>query len=187
MPRVGTFSRGVSGYHPGIENSASAIQERKRRIGVEPRMNLRPVTLREANDFVEAFHRHNQPVAGGRFAIGLEESNELVGVAIVGRPIARQIEHHYTAEVLRTCTNVNAGKGAVSKLYAACWRAWRAMGGTRLITYTLKSESGASLRGAGWRVIGEVTGTHNGWSRESRLREWQPVMGQQKLRWEVTA
>lgn len=149
-------------------------------------MNLRPVTLAEANEFVANFHRHNRPTLGGRFAIGLEQSGELVGVAIVGRPIARQIEHHYTAEVLRTCTNEKAEKGSVSKLYAACWRAWRAMGGTRLITYTLKTESGASLRGAGWTLIGEVKPItkSNGWL--TRHREWQPVMGQQKLRWEMT-
>lgn len=147
-------------------------------------MNLRPITLREANEFVESFHRHNEPTVGGRFAIGLEQSGELVGVAVVGRPIARQVEHHFTAEVLRTCTNDKAGKGAVSMLYAACWRAWRAMGGTRLITYTLKTESGASLRGAGWKIVGECGGQE--WSRPSRRREWQPVMGQQKLRWEVS-
>ncbi len=147
-------------------------------------MKLRPITLAEANSFVDSWHRHNSPTVGGRFAIGLEDSGELVGVAIVGRPIARQVEHHFTAEVLRTCTNERARKGAVSKLYAACWRAWRAMGGTRLITYTLKTESGASLRGAGWKVIAEVPATA-GWSRVTRLREWQPVNGQQKLRWEV--
>lgn len=145
-------------------------------------MNLRPITLREANEFVEAFHRHNEPTVGGRFAIGLEADGDLCGVAIVGRPIARQVEHHFTAEVLRTCTKPGAQKGAVSMLYAACWRAWRAMGGTRLITYTLKSESGASLRGAGWKVIGECGGQT--WSRPSRHREFQPIFGQQKLRWE---
>jgi hypothetical protein len=148
-------------------------------------MQLRPITLQEANEFVANFHRHNKPTAGGRFSIGLEESGELVGVAIVGRPVARQVEHHFTAEVLRTCTRPTAPKGAVSKLYAACWRAWRAMGGTRLITYTLKTESGASLRGAGWRIVGEVAVTKDGWNRASRSREWQPVFGQQKLRWEV--
>lgn len=148
-------------------------------------MKLCPVTLEEANDFVANFHRHNRPTTGGRFAIGIEQDGELVGVAIVGRPIARQIEHHYTAEVLRTCTSTSAEKGAVSKLYAACWRAWRAMGGTRLVTYTLKTESGASLRGAGWKLIGEVKPltASNGWL--SRDRQWQPVMGQQKLRWEM--
>lgn len=150
-------------------------------------MTLCPITISEANDFVASYHRHNNPTVGGRFAIGLSESGELVGVAIVGRPIARQIEHHYTAEVLRTCTNSKAPKGAVSKLYAACWRAWHAMGGTRLITYTLKTESGASLRGAGWKTIAEVAAAPNGWGRESRPREWQPVIGQQKLRWEVEA
>jgi hypothetical protein len=147
-------------------------------------MNLRPITLQEANEFVANFHRHNKPTVGGRFSIGLEQDGELVGVAIVGRPIARQLEHHFTAEVLRTCTNDKAEKGAVSKLYAACWRAWKAMGGTRLITYTLNSESGASLRGAGWKVIAEVRGADT-WSRSSRPREWQPITGQQKLRWEI--
>jgi len=148
-------------------------------------MNLRPITLEEANQFVLNFHRHNRPTVGGRFAIGLEDSGELCGVAIVGRPIARQIEHHYTAEVLRTCTNPKAPKGAVSKLYAACWRAWRAMGGTRLLTYTLTTESGASLRGAGWKRIGEVPASKPGQGWQSRDREWQPIMGQQKLRWEI--
>ena len=149
-------------------------------------MNLRPITLAEANEFVACFHRHNRPTIGGRFAIGLDSSGELCGVAIVGRPIARQIEHHFTAEVLRTCTNDKAEKGAVSMLYAASWRAWKAMGGTRLITYTLKTESGSSLRGAGWKIIGEVQGAEPGHGWQSRRREWQPVMGQQKLRWEVS-
>lgn len=73
-------------------------------------------------------------------------------------------------------------------LYSACWRAWRAMGGKRLITYTLKSESGSSLKGAGWRIVGECKPTEKGWRKNDRLnlrREWQPVMGQQKLRWEA--
>lgn len=150
-------------------------------------MNLCPITLREANDFVRSFHRHNRETQGGRFAIGLTADHQLVGVAIVGRPVARQIDQHATAEVLRTCTTPEAPKGAVSKLYAACWRAWRAMGGTRLITYTLKTESGASLRGAGWKVIAEVEPNRDGWSRNERIREWQPIYGQQKLRWEVSA
>jgi len=57
-----------------------------------------------------------------------------------------------------------------------------------LITYTLASESGASLRGAGWKVIAECKPSA-GWNREKlgRLREWQPIYGQAKFRWEISA
>jgi hypothetical protein len=150
-----------------------------------------PMSLREANDYVESFHRHNGRTArdGGKFAIGLDHVGRLVGVAIVGNPLSATLMDGFTAEVLRTCTNEEAPKGAVSKLYAQCWRIWQAMGGKRLITYTLKTESGASLRGANWRVVGETKPMKEGqgvWRKKDHLtREWQPVYGQQKLRWEA--
>lgn len=153
-------------------------------------MNRRPVTLREANDFVENFHRHNGRTSrdGGKFAIGAEEGGELVGVAIVGNPLSATFMDGYTAEVLRVCTSEKAPLGCCSMLYQACWRAWKAMGGNRLVTYTLKSESGASLRGAGWKIVGQTKAVADGWRKNDHLndrREWQPVMGQQKLRWEA--
>jgi len=160
-------------------------------LKVAKKLEVIPVTLREANDFVEQFHRHNKRTArnGGRFAIGATTGKEMVGVAIVGNPLSATFMDGYTAEVLRTCTSPNAPKGAVSFLYAACWRVWRAMGGLKLITYTLKSESGASLRGAGWKVVGEVK-PHDAWRAKSKQdgleREWQPIYGQMKLRWEKT-
>ena len=149
------------------------------------KLQVIPISLREANDFVTSFHRHNGRTSrdGGKFAIGASTDEQLVGVAIVGRPIARLLDNAYTAEVLRTCTSPEAPKGAVSFLYAACWRIWRAMGGAKLITYTLTSESGASLRGAGWKVVAELP-AHSGWNRTGRERNWQPIYGQQKLRWE---
>ena len=148
-------------------------------------MIIVPITIKEANEFVLNFHRHNRPTLGGKWAIGLEHDGILVGVAICGRAVARNLDDRFTAEVTRTCTNEEAPKGAVSKLYAACWRAWKAMGGRRMITYTLKSESGASLRGAGWKIIAELPPS-KGWNRSSRIREWQPIYGQMKLRWEVS-
>lgn len=147
-------------------------------------MTVVPLNITEANQFVLSFHRHNKPTVGGKFALGVAFDSELVGVAIVGRPICRHLDKDGTAEVLRTCTNNKAPKGAVSKLYAACWRAWRAMGGQKIITYTLKSESGASLRGAGWAVVYESKTNNNPWNSKTRQREWQPVFGQLKLRWE---
>jgi hypothetical protein len=148
-------------------------------------LTIVPMTIREANAYVGQFHRHNRPVRGAKFALGVSDGSGLVGVALVGRPVARNLQDGYTAEVLRTCCQEPAPKGANSCLYGAAWRAWRAMGGKRLITYTLATESGASLRGAGMKVVAEVRpGT--GWSREGREREWQPIYGQQKLRWEVS-
>jgi len=151
-------------------------------------MTVVPITLREANDFVESFHRHNGRTArdGGKFALGLE-TDELVGVAIVGNPLSATLMQRGVAEVLRVCVNKNAPKNSCSKLYGACWRVWRAMGGHKLLTYTLQSESGASLKGAGFSVVGE-TSPHSGWGRnrkkDNRTREWQPIYGQLKFRWE---
>lgn len=146
-----------------------------------------PMTLREANDFIETYHRHNGRTTrnGGKFAIGASDGEQLIGVAIVGRPLARLYQDGFTAEVLRVCVLPDAPKGANSFLYAACWRAWKAMGGKRLITYTLKVESGASLRGAGWEVLHEVAPAPKGWSRDGRERRWQAIYGQQKLCWAV--
>lgn len=148
-------------------------------------MKLVPMNLEEANLFVGAFHRHNKPVIGHRFSIGLNHDNELIGVAIVGRPVSRVLDCAQVAEITRLCVRDNSPKGACSKLYRACWRAWLAMGGMKLITYTLQTESGASLRGAGFKIVGEVKG--RSWDCPSRHREWQPVNGQQKFRWELTA
>ena len=82
-------------------------------------MRVIPITLREANDFVEAFHRHNGRTArdGGKFAIGLETNEEsLVGVAIVGNPLSATLMKKGTAEVLRVCVNENAPRNSCSKL-----------------------------------------------------------------------
>jgi len=153
-------------------------------------LELVPISLREANDFVQEYHRHSGRTArdGGKFAIacGTEEAG-LAGVAIVGNPVSATLMDGYTAEVLRVCCSPDAQKNAPSMLYGAAWRAWRAMGGRRLVTYTLQSESGASLRGAGWKIVAEVKG--GGWNRPNidRIRRWQSIYGQQKFRWEATA
>ena len=149
-----------------------------------------PITLREANDFVQNFHRHSGRTArdGGKFAIGATYDSQLVGVAIVGNPISATFMDGFTGEVLRTCAHPDAPRNTNSFLYGACWRVWRAMGGRRLVTYTLRKESGASLRGAGWRIVGEVKPTEPGWRKNDHLqRQWQPIMGQLKFRWEKTA
>jgi len=152
------------------------------------RLGAVPISLNEANNFVEAFHRHNGRTArnGGKFAIGAVLGDDLVGVAIVGNPLSATLMDGFTAEVLRVCVTDKAPKGTNSFLYSRCWRIWRLMGGTRMITYTLQDESGASLRGAGWKIVGEVK-PHNNWNskKDRSKRRWQPIYGQQKFRWEV--
>lgn len=115
-------------------------------------MSLRviPITLAAANAFVAERHRHSKPVVGAKFAVGAKEGDQLVGVAIVGRPVAMRLDDGLTAEITRVCTD--GTRNACSILYAACRKAARAMGYERIFTYTLPEEGGASLRAAGFRL-----------------------------------
>ena len=149
------------------------------------KLEITPTSIRNANDFIGHYHRHNRPTQGGRFAIGAAYGADLVGVAIVGRPVARLLDDGLTAEVTRLCVLDCAPKNTCSFLYGRCWRIWQQMGGKRMLTYTLQTESGSTLRGAGWKVTGEVRPTKGGWDRENRERAWQPVFGQMKFRWEA--
>lgn len=143
-------------------------------------LTLCPLTLREAHAFVARHHRHHRPSRGGLFAVGVEGGGEVCGVAVIGRPVARRLADGWTAEVTRLCTT--GVKNACSMLYAAAWRAARALGYRRLVTYTLPEEGGSSLRAAGWRVVGQTRA--EGWGRPSRPRvDTHPT--QAKLRWEA--
>ncbi len=138
------------------------------------------MTLREARQYVADSHRHHRAPQGGLFAIGLSDGAEVCGVAIVGKPVARMLNNGWTAEITRLCTD--GTRNACSMLYGACWRAARALGYRRLITYTLASEGGASLRASGFTLVGQAGG--GSWSRPSRPRvDTHPT--QQKLRWEL--
>lgn len=151
-----------------------------------------PVTLDEANAFVEKHHRHHRRVPGAKFCVGVasiirtddggESLLEICGVAIVGRPVARMLDDTWTLEVNRTCTD--GTRNANSALYGACRRATFALGYRKLITYTLPSESGSSLKAAGWKCLGSAGGGR--WSRTARPRvDTHPL--QSKIQWEATA
>jgi hypothetical protein len=145
-------------------------------------LRLVPLTLAEANAYVERNHRHHQPVVGHLCCVGVERDGEVCGVAIVGRPVARMLQDGYTAEVTRCCTD--GTRNAPSMLYRAAWRAVKALGYRKLVTYTLPQEGGSSLRAAGFKLIGEAGG--GSWSRTGRPRvDLHPM--QEKLRWEVVA
>ena len=123
-----------------------------------------PITLREASAFIERHHRHNKPPRGWKFGVGLKLGDELVGVATAGRPVARHYDDGLTLEVNRTCTD--GTRNANSMLYGAVWRAAKAMGYKRCITYTQADETGASLRAAGWVKVKELE-ARKSWAESS--------------------
>lgn len=137
-------------------------------------LTLIPVTLAEANAFVAQHHRHHRPVVGHKFSIGCAADGRLVGVAIVGRPVSRHLDNGLTLEVNRLCTD--GTKNACSMLYAAAWRAARAMGYRKIITYTLDTENGASLRAAGWTCAGLAGGKRWTGSRTPAQDLYPPQM-----------
>lgn len=119
-------------------------------------LELCPITQKEAFAFVERHHRHHKPPAGSIFQIGLSLDGEIVGVAIVCRPAARMLQDGWTAEVARMATD--GSRNACSMLYGACWRACRAMGYRRLITYTLPEEGGAHLEELAGAALAQLGG-----------------------------
>lgn len=141
-------------------------------------MKVVPLTLRQANDLVERLHRHHVRAVGHRFSIGAVKDGELVGAAIVGRPVARKTDQNTVAEVVRLCTD--GTKNACSILYAACARAARAMGYWEIQTFTMDSEGGASLRASSWTPGHETPG--RSWAVPSRLRDDSHPLGV-KRRW----
>ena len=111
-------------------------------------LSLCPVSLAEARRCVGLHHRHNRPPVGWKFGVGVTFGNQMVGVAIAGRPVARGADDGLTVEVLRVCTN--GTPNVCTMLYGAITRAAAALGYAEAITYTLTSEPGASLKASGW-------------------------------------
>jgi hypothetical protein len=145
-------------------------------------LDVVPVTFGDACDFVTLWHRHHEPPNGHRFSVGVAEDGRLVGVAIVSHPVARYLMDGRTLEVIRLATD--GTPNANSMLYATCWRAAKALGYTRLVTYTQEGESGASLRAAGWRVIAERP-ARPGWHTLSRPRSNADYLSIPRTLWEA--
>lgn len=150
------------------------------------RLILRPVTFGEASAFVAAHHRHHLPPVGWKWGHGVAEVcprhqvTRVCGVLTVGRPVARALDDGWTVEVTRCCTD--GTPHAASLLYGAAWRAARALGYRRLVTYTLASERGTSLRAAGWTALYETRG--GTWDTPSRPRLDRHPTGPKTL-WEA--
>jgi hypothetical protein len=151
-----------------------------------------PVNIGDARAFVDRHHRHHRAPLSGLFAIGcaMQDGSAfcqccggIVGVVIVGRPVARALDDEWTCEITRLACFPEA-RNAPSFLYRSAWRAARAMGYRKLVTYTLASEPGSSLLGAGFISVAEVRG--RSWHTPSRPRiDKHPT--EDKIRWEVQA
>lgn len=135
--------------------------------------------MREANGFVQQYHRHHKQVAGHKFSIGVAQDGKLVGVAICGRPVSRRLDNGTTLEVNRLCTD--GTRNACSILYAAAARAARDMGYKKIITYILASEPGVSLRAAGFTCEGKAGGLE--WNGRSKPKTEDQYPHEMKTRW----
>ena len=129
-------------------------------------LQIVPIGFREACAFVRLHHRHHPPPQSHKFSIALSNGESIVGVAMVGRPVARRLDNGFTLEVTRLCTD--GTRNACSKLYGASWRIAREMGYRQVITYILDTETGTSLKAAGWICLGRAGGLS--WNVPSRPR-----------------
>lgn len=146
------------------------------------KLDLVPISQKEANAFVKKHHRHHRPVVGSKFQIACAIGNKIVGVVIVGRPVSRFEDNGWTLEVNRLCTD--GTKNACSMLYAAAWRVAKNMGYKRLITYILNTENGTTLYASGWKCLGEAGGGN--WNKKGRPRVDTEHL-QPKLKFEIAA
>ena len=140
-------------------------------------MEIKPITFREASDFINQHHRHHKATVGHKFSIGLYDSEKLVGVAVCGRPVSRHLDDGITCEINRLCTD--GTKNACSMLYGACCRVATEMGYVKIITYILESENGASLKASNFICEGEAGGTH--WT--GKRNRGQDIPKEMKTRW----
>ena|SRR5688572_25608638 len=143
-------------------------------------LELTPITFDEACAFVSDHHRHHKPPRGWKFGTSVWDGDKMVGVVMVGRPVSRHMDDGETLEVTRLCTD--GTKNAASMLYGAAWRAAKALGYKKLITYTLAEESGVSLSAAGWKSVRKTRG--GSWNSRSRPRVDKAPTGQKTL-WEA--
>ena len=144
-------------------------------------LKLVPMKRDEAQAFINAHHRHHVAPVGDVFRIGLEIDGKLSGCVMVGRPVARHLDDGETLEINRCCV-LPRQRNACTRLYGAAARAAKALGYTKLVTYTLKFESGSSLRGAGWLPESCVRGRL--WTTPTRLREQVSLFQEyEKIRW----
>lgn len=146
------------------------------------KLRIVPVNRDQAFAFIAAWHRHHPPPVANVWAVGVAAGDTLVGVATAGRPVARHYQDGLTVEVTRVATD--GTENACSALYGAVWRAAKAMGYLRAITYTQEGESGSSLRAAGWLNVARRT-ARAGWNMPGRPRTDAAYVSVDRLLWVI--
>ena len=131
-------------------------------------LEIRPISIAKANEYVMQFHRHHGKKVGCRFAIAVYEGGALHGVAICSNPVARNADDGLTLEVSRLCTD--GTYNACSMLYGACARIAKDMGFKKIQTYILESETGTSLKASGWTLDADHVGVTD-WESASNKRQ----------------
>jgi hypothetical protein len=149
-------------------------------------LRIVPITFRAARAYVQRVHRHHEAPRGHKFSVGLQLGDQLVGVAMAGRPVSRHLDNGLTLEVNRTCTDGTAN--ANSMLYGACRRTAWGMGYRRLITYTQTGESGASLHASGFIKVKDLP-KRGSWADSSQklktIRNPVGTGGVARILWEI--
>lgn len=154
--------------------------------------DTKPITIKGANLFIKENHRHHRPTSrnSGKWAISIidKRTGKIIGVAIAGNPVSATYMDGYSLEITRLCVLESAPKGASSFIISKCSKIWKLMGGKRILSYTLCSESGASMKGAGWEKTGIVK-PHNNWKYKSDMdgksRDFLEIYEMKKFRWEL--
>jgi hypothetical protein len=132
-------------------------------------MTVVPISLKDANAFVEKYHRHHKPVLRCKWQIGAMKNDNLVGVCMVGRPVARVFDHTKVIEVTRLCTD--GTKNACSFLYGAAARIAKEMGYKQIQTYILESEFGSSLKASNWKDMYTVRGRQWKYYKKTKIND----------------
>lgn len=141
-------------------------------------MRIAPITFRAASEYINKYHRHHNATVGCKFCIAVvDECGQIHGVAVCGRPVSRHFDDGVTLEINRVCTD--GTRNVCSMLYGASCRIAKAMGYQKVITYTLASESGASLKASNFICEGTAGGTH--WT--GTRNRGQNIPAEMKTRW----
>ncbi len=141
-------------------------------------MIIKPITFKQACEFINKHHRHHNATIGCKFCVGLYEDDKIIGCAVCGRPVSRHLDDGLICEINRVCV-LDGHRNACSMLYGACCRIAKNMGYKTVITYTLQSECGSSLKASNFICDGQAGGTH--WT--GKRNKGQNIPYEMKYRW----
>ena len=137
--------------------------------------------LKDANAFITEHHRHHAPVKRDKWRFGVVDDNgKLIGVLNAGRPVARLLNDGKTIEILRCCSD--GTPNLCSFMLGRARRIAKDLGYSKMISYILGTENGASYKAAGWHKEADTRG--HSWNHSGRPRKTAaPVCDKQ--RWAV--